>query len=61
MSLVQECSPRDIIEKYQISATQWSSNLNFENGGIAGHGVSFVGRDGRSPQDRNPSDRSRPL
>jgi ABC-type polysaccharide/polyol phosphate transport system ATPase subunit len=51
-----EGAPRDMIEKYQISATKRvpGSNLNFENGTIALHGVSFVGRDGAHPRTGAP-------
>ena len=51
-----EGSPRDMIEKYQISATKYvpSSSLDFENGGIALQGVSFVGRDGARPRTGAP-------
>ncbi len=51
-----EGSPRDMIEKYQISAAKGlpSSNLNFDGGGIALHGVSFVGRDGARPRTGAP-------
>lgn len=51
-----EGNPRDMIEQYQISATKHvpSSNLNFENSGIALHGVSFEGCDGAHPKTGMP-------
>jgi ABC-type polysaccharide/polyol phosphate transport system ATPase subunit len=51
-----EGSPRDMIEKYQISATKRvpNSNLNFEGGGITLHGVSFVGHSGTQPRTGAP-------
>lgn len=51
-----EGNPRDMIEKYQVSATKHipSSNLNFENSGIALHGISFAGRDGARPKTGMP-------
>ncbi|WP_424627946.1 ABC transporter ATP-binding protein [Bradyrhizobium sp. SYSU BS000235] len=51
-----EGSPRDMIEKYQTSATKClpGSNLNFDNGGIALHGVSFAGHDGARPTTGAP-------
>lgn len=51
-----EGDPRDMIEKYQISATKHvpSSDLNFENSGIALHGISFAGRDGARPKTGMP-------
>src|ERR1700751_2571938 len=44
-------TPRDVIEKYQISAAKRvpSSSLNLEDGAVALHGVSFIGRDGAPP------------
>ena len=54
--MIGEGNPRDMIEKYQISATKNvpSSNLNFENGGIALRGVSFAGPDGAHPKTGMP-------
>lgn len=51
-----EGSPRDMIEKYQISATKLvpTSNLNVENDGIALHGVSLAGCDGSPPRTGAP-------
>ncbi|EFI51366.1 MULTISPECIES: ABC transporter ATP-binding protein [Afipia] len=51
-----EGSPRDMIEKYQISATKRipDSNLNFENGGITLRGVSFICHDGAQPRTGAP-------
>jgi ABC-type polysaccharide/polyol phosphate transport system ATPase subunit len=51
-----EGTPRDVIEKYQISAAEHvpSSSLNLENGAVALHGVSFIGRDGAPPRTGDP-------
>ena len=49
-------TPRDVIEKYQISAAKRvpSSSLNLEDGAVALHGVSFIGRDGAPPRTGDP-------
>lgn len=54
--MIGEGNPRDMIEKYQISATKNvpSPNLNFESSGIALHGVSFAGPDGDHPKTGMP-------
>ena len=51
-----EGTPRDVIEKYQISAAKRvpSSSLNLEDGAVALHGVSFIGRDGAPPRTGDP-------
>lgn len=51
-----EGSPRDMIEKYQVSATKRipNSNLNFEGSGITLHGVSFASHDGAQPRTGAP-------
>ena len=51
-----EGTPRDVIEKYQISAAKRvpSSSLNLEDGAVALHGVSFIGRDGAPPRTGHP-------
>ena len=45
-----------MIEKYQISAAKRvpSSSLNLEDGAVALHGVSFIGRDGAPPRTGDP-------
>ena len=49
-------TPRDVIEKYQISAAKRvpNSSLNLDDGAVALHGVSFVGRDGAPPRTGDP-------
>jgi ABC-type polysaccharide/polyol phosphate transport system ATPase subunit len=51
-----EGTPRDMIERYQISAAKHvpSSSLNLEGGAVALHGVSFIGRDGAPPRTGDP-------
>lgn len=51
-----EGTPRDVIEKYQISAAKRvpSSSLNLEDGAVALQGVSFIGRDGAPPRTGDP-------
>lgn len=51
-----EGTPRDMIEKYQISAAASipSSSSNLEDGAVALRGVSFVGRDGALPRTGDP-------
>jgi ABC-type polysaccharide/polyol phosphate transport system ATPase subunit len=51
-----EGNPRDVIEKYQISAAKRvpSSSLNLDDGAVALHGVSFIGRDGAPPRTGDP-------
>jgi ABC-type polysaccharide/polyol phosphate transport system ATPase subunit len=51
-----EGPPRDVIEKYQVSAAKRvpSSSLNLEDGAVALHGVSFIGRDGAPPRTGDP-------
>ena len=51
-----EGTPRDVIEKYQISAAKRvpSSSLNLKDGAVALHGVSFIGRDGAPPRTGDP-------
>jgi ABC-type polysaccharide/polyol phosphate transport system ATPase subunit len=51
-----EGTPRDVIEKYQISAAKRvpTSSLNLEDGAVALHGVSFIGRDGAPPRTGDP-------
>ncbi|MGY4370520.1 ABC-type polysaccharide/polyol phosphate transport system ATPase subunit [Bradyrhizobium sp. LB1.3] len=48
--------PRDVIEKYQISATKRvpNSSFNLDGGAVALHGVSFIGRDGARPRTGDP-------